>query len=372
MRKIGIITLNGYFNYGNRLQNYALQETLRKYNYQVDTIWVDNIRRKEETNKNVKSALKSPKKILKKIYKKIYLDPLNNQRELRFKEFSRKYINEHSIKIAENNLPEEFLSQYEYFVTGSDQVWNPHFTKGSPLYHLTFAPKHKRIAYAPSFGVSEIPKEYSDDFKQWLSEMEHLSVREEAGANIIKLMTRRDASVVADPTMLLTKEEWLKIAKPAENKPKEEILLTYYLGQLPEETQKFIEQYAQKFNLKVVNLAKAREKEYYLTDPSEFLDYINSAKLFVTDSFHGAVFSILFETPFVVTNRAGSLPSMNSRIDTLLSTYKLEERHIQNIKGNALEINYSYVRDIIRQERERAFKYLSTALTVEKTVEEND
>src|SRR5699024_7837720 len=119
-------------------------------------------------------------------------------------------------------------------------------------------------------------------------------------------LTGRKAEVVADPTLLLTKESWLIVAKPASNKPKESYLLTYFLGVVTAEVKEKIDEYARKYKLKVVNLAQPKNKKYYLTNPSEFLDYINSATLFLTDSFHGTVFSILFETPFIVTDRKGN------------------------------------------------------------------
>src|SRR5699024_7327637 len=134
----------------------------------------------------------------------------------RFKEFSHKFIKETDFKITDDYLPNK-LNDYDFFVTGSDQVWNPFFTNSSSLYFLTFAPRKKRIAYAPSFGISEVPDLLRENFTKWLSEIEHLSVREDAGADIIKQLTNRDSEVVADPTLLLTKESWLSIAEPAFN-----------------------------------------------------------------------------------------------------------------------------------------------------------
>lgn len=361
MEKIGIITLNGYFNFGNRLQNYALQEVLKTFEYDVETIRINNTKNKKTKEVNQKKKI-NINMIIKKLKHELFLKKRIKMRSERFKQFSEEHINETNYQITEFDLNEEELLTFSFFVTGSDQVWNPYFMKGSPLYFLTFAPKEKRIAYAPSFGVSEIPEEFERNYMKWLNEMKSLSVREEAGAKIIKKYTGRDAQVVADPTLLLTKEQWLTLSEPAKNKPKQKYLLTYYLGQLPQETKDFINIYSKKYDLKIVNLVNHKDKEYYLTDPAEFLDYINSASLFVTDSFHGAVFSIIFETPFVVTNRAGSLPSMNSRIETLLSTYQLENRHINNIDGNALEANFDHVIPILNKERKIAMEYLQKEL----------
>lgn len=370
MKKIGIVTLNGYFNYGNRLQNFALQEVLKYHDYEVETVWV-----KKENNtvndsnllRKITRTIMKPSTILRKINNIRYLDKLNRNRERRFKEFSKKYINETSFSITEDYLPEKYLEKYEYFITGSDQVWNPYFTNASPLFFLTFAPKNKRIAYSPSFGISDIPEEHVEDYKKWLSDMSFLSVREEAGASIIKGLTGREAPVLADPTLLLNKRDWLSIAKPAADKPNDDFILTYFLGEIPKDTQKLINKYRKEYNLTVINLANPKYRDFYLTDPSEFLDYINTAKLFVTDSFHGAVFSILFETPFVVTDRKGQLPSMNSRITTLLSTFGLEHRHVNKINKNELmSLNFAHIHPILKEERTNAFEYLNTALSQKK------
>jgi len=367
LKKVGIITLNGYHNYGNRLQNYALQEVLKKLNFEVETIWIDNIRLRSK-NKSILRKLTDtifkPKLIFKKVHYELFLKGDSLRRKNRFEEFSEKYIKETNYTITEENLTNDKLKNFDFFVTGSDQVWNPYFTKGSPIYFLTFAPKEKRIAYAPSFAITEIPKKYESDFKKWLTEMKSLSVREEAGARIIEKLTNRKSEVVADPTLLLTKKEWLQIATPPLNKPKKKYLLTYYLGEITSEVKSLILYCEKKLNLEVVNLANKKEKEYYLTDPAEFLDLINSASLFITDSFHATVFSILFETPFVVTDRAGSLPSMNSRITTLLSTFDMENRHINQVdKKGLLEIEFSNVDPILESLRNKSFLYLNKALS---------
>ena len=368
MKKIGIITLNGYINYGNRLQNYALQETLKKFNYKVETIWIDNKKKKKDSVSKTIKLVQNPKLILKKVYRKFYLNPLKVKRENRFRRFSDDYINETKYSISENYLPKELLNEYKYYVTGSDQVWNPFYIKGSPLYFLTFVPESKRISYAASFGISDIPKDYIDNYTKWLSEMRSISVREKNGAEIVKTLTDRNVPVVVDPTLLLTKEDWLVITKPSKNKPEKDILLTYFLGEIPKSIQSKIKKYKRKYKLEVVNLANPKYKNHYFTDPAEFLDYIYSAKLFFTDSFHGAVFSVLFETPFVVANRKSKTPSMNSRIETLLHTFKLESRHVDNIKEKEiLDVDFSHTFDILASERNRAFDFLNKSINKSST-----
>lgn len=374
MRKIGILTLNGYFNYGNRLQNYALQEVLKSYGFEVETI-INKTQRLTVTKKNtfekIKNVSKKPLsktyRILKnKIANKLYKEKLNELRTNIFKEFSCSYINETNFSIIENNIPDSFSERYDYFVTGSDQVWNPYYRHGSSVDFLKFADKQKRIAYSPSFGIEEIPNEYSELYSKYLSEMHKLSVREMAGAKIIKELTGKDVPVLIDPTLLLSKEKWLSISNVPPNKPLKKYILTYFLGDIPKKRNNYIKSIAKRNDLEIVNLAQINEKASYLTGPSEFIDYINSASVLLTDSFHGAVFSMLLETPFVVFNRSDNQASMNSRFDTLLSTFQLESRLFDNIgtDQDIFEIDYSHVAPILEFEREKAFNYLKDALNI--------
>lgn len=375
MKHIGIITLNGYFNYGNRLQNYALQKTLEKMGYEVDTIVNDTkkVQKKSQTEKRtvidkVKLAAKLPfselaEKVERKVTNRLYSKRRKMRTEL-FKEFSKKYINETDFSITENNTPKSLVDSYDYFIVGSDQVWNPHYQKGSSVEFLTFAPKSKRISYAASFGISSIPEEYKERYATWLAEMNHISVREHAGANIVNELTGRNVEVVVDPTLLLTKEEWLEISEPASDKPMKGYILTYFLGKIPKERKKYIDKIAKENDLEVINLAQMNERTPYLSGPSEFIDYINSAQLFFTDSFHGAAFSIMLNTPFIVFDRAGSSMSMNSRIDTLLDTFDMETRYFNNfINENELfTVDFTKVETILENEKAKAMNYLNRAL----------
>lgn len=377
LRKIGILTLNGYFNYGNRLQNYALQETLRTMGFEVETVINEDLfnRGRKFTFYERMSNLmkKSPVDIFNRFRYKMWTirnrEEIIKSEEIRtniFKKFTLNYIKETNFTISDDTIFEEIMHDYDFFVTGSDQVWNPSYNYGSSIFFLNFAPKHKRIAYAPSFGVSEIKEEYKENYKEWISNMHRLSVREDDGAKIIKELTGRDAQVLVDPTLLLTREKWLSISKQASNKPKGKYLLTYFLGGVPDIHKKQINNIANNNELEVVNLGDIREKETYRTGPSEFIDYINSCSVFCTDSFHGAVFSILLEKPFIVYERMGTSLSMFSRIETLLNKFDLESRKVENIKTNedVFNIDYSHVPPILETERNKAFNYLREALNI--------
>lgn len=368
MKKVAIITLNGYFNYGNRLQNYALQEVLKSLGYDVETVLVKFTDQKQN-NKNIITpffnALLS--KIFKKSVKIIKSRKTGKYRKIRiarFMSFTQDYITETEFSIDENNIPSELPKQFDYFIVGSDQVWNPYYIKGSSIYFLTFVPKGKRLSFAASFGISEIPKEFEEKYRLWLSEMAGLSVREEAGSEIIKKLTGKEASIVIDPTLMLTKDKWLSISKPYIKKPKKKFLLTYFLGDVSEDNKRKIKNIAIENKLEIVNLSSLVDKKYYIADPAEFIDFIYTSDLFLTDSFHGAVFSILLEKPFFVFNRVGKGPSMNSRINTLLSTFKLNNQKWDQIDNiDMFNSDYSHVVDILNFERNKALEYLKSKLS---------
>lgn len=375
MKRVGIVTLNGYFNYGNRLQNYALQETLKSMGFNVDTIVIKSTPKPivQDNKSRFKKVLeKSPIEIYKilenKIWHKLNEKQISQSKLIRtntFKKFTYEYINETSFAISEHDLPNNLSENYDYFVTGSDQVWNPHYINDCSIYFLTFAEKFKRIAYAPSFGVSEIKSEFRDKYQQWLLGMHELSVREEDGAKIIKELTGREVPVLVDPTLLLTKEKWLSIAKEAPNKPQKNFLLTYFLGGVSNNHKKLIKNFAKQNGLEIINLGDIKEKETYKSGPSEFIDYINSCSVLFTDSFHGCVFSILLGKPFVVFNRVGPF-NMGGRIDTLLSKFDLESRKWENILNpdDILSVDYSHVAAILENERNRSIEYLKNAMNI--------
>lgn len=378
MKKVGIITLVGYFNYGNRLQNYATQEVIKGLGYDVETIvYYRVLDRPKESLKQIlirnlvtlgnllqeKNYKAIKKKLTNKLSNKLY-KTIMQERDKLFKLFTQSYINETDYCITDHHVPNNLCEYYDFFITGSDQVWNPSFA-GTPVYFLTFASIHKRIAYAASFGVSKLPENCVEDYRKWISEIPHLSVREQAGADIIKELTGRDAVVLVDPTLMLSKSRWLSISKPAVYKPSKPYLVTYFLGRMADDVKKKIKDIALKKNLEVVHLASFKDKKRYTADPAEFLDYINSAEIIFTDSYHGTIFSMLFEKPFVVCDRISTV-AMHSRIDTILSKFKLESRRWQNMKDKKIndlfEIDFSHVPSILEAERKKAIDFLKVAL----------
>jgi hypothetical protein len=377
MKRVAILTINDYNNYGNRLQNLAAQEVIKSLGFQVETIRYNRFQKNQRNEfsvikdklanfislSNQEKYISIKTRVNNQLNKNCYYKKIDA-----FKNFTNQHIVETNFIINIGNVPNELSEKYDFFVTGSDQVWNPTFGFGSEIDFLTFAPRKKRIAYAPSFGISSIPDLYINNFKSWIDEMGALSIREDAGAKIIKDLTRQNASVLIDPTLMLTKEDWLSISKPHNKKPKKRFLLTYFLGGLSAENYKKVVDIAVENNLEIVNLANVKNKDVYTADPAEFIDYINSSSILLTDSFHGCVFSILLERPFVVFDRKGSIASMSSRIDTLLSKFQLESRKWDRIKKNndIFKIDYSHIPAILYSEREKTLTFLREALEIDK------
>ena len=289
-----------------------------------------------------------------------------NSKVEKFKRFSKLYLYEKKIKFH-NKIDKESFDEYDYCVVGSDQIWNPNFNYPK-LFFLVFAPKEKRISYAASLGVSKIPFIYRGLYKRYLKKFDNLSVREEAGAKIIKNLVGKDAYVHIDPTLLLTKDEWCLLKKEARYKPNRKYILLYILGELSLEQKEFIRQLSIDEDLEIVSLADLKDERRYDADPSEFLDYISSCSLLFTDSFHGTIFSILFNKPFIVIDRVIVGQSMNSRIETLLGMFQLKDRHWNQMINSKdyFNVDYSHTEEILKNERNRSFEYLKKVLQIKK------
>ena len=381
MKKAAILTITDYVNYGNRLQNYAAQELLKSFDLEVESIAnvaIPESKTKLALSVRIKNALKlSPLTLLNKAIGKI--NELKNRekyqqgqraKEKSFREYSVKYMQETDFVISRNNIPIDLGERYDYFFVGSDQIWNPNIRYGSGVDFLTFAPKNKRIALSPSFGVSTIPNEFTQRYIEWLAEMEFLSVREQAGADIIKNLTGRVAPVLVDPTLMLTKQQWLAVSEKGRKKPANAYLLTYFIGALSANRKKSLNELATKNKLEIVQLASLDDLERYDANPGEFVDYINSANIVCTDSFHAIIFSMQMEKPFVVFDREGKSAPMSSRIDTLLAKFKFESRKFSKLQssGDFFKIDYSHLPDILKQERSKVYEYLNKVLQTDKTI----
>lgn len=344
-KHIGVVTIIDVDNYGNRLQNYALCRILEKFGNDVNT-----------------AVFLSP--VQKKIFIRMYLRFLLMSK--RRKEANR---NKMFYEFGKETIKYCFINnkkKFDFYICGSDQIWHPGWY-GDDLMYANFATNNKRISYAASFGVNEIPDDKKDFVSRSLKEMKCISVREEAGAKIVKELTGRDAEVLVDPTFLLNKSEWQKISKKPEYNTDKKYILTYFLGEMSKESITYIEKLSKDSGYEIINLeSKHKNNFWYTTGPAEFIWLIENCELMCTDSFHGSVFSIIMEVPFLVFERKDNLGSMYSRIDTLLKKLNLIDRKFkyQNIE-KAFDKNYDHIPSILNKEKKLSILYLKNALLEE-------
>ena len=191
MKRVAIVPLFDLYNYGNRLQNYALTLTLDRIGCRSCNIIKEN--KSVFIKYNIKQLLNPVLKVK---------DRDHNRNNL-FWAFQK------NIKtICFNDMNN---AEFDYFVCGSDQIWHPRWSNS--FLFLEFAPESKRIAFSASFGVSLLPEEVKAEYKKRLSEMKAISVREETGASIVKELTGKNVPVLIDPTLMLDKDDWRKVSK---------------------------------------------------------------------------------------------------------------------------------------------------------------
>lgn len=236
--KVGIVTINGNENYGNVLQNYAVQEVLKEVGAEAETILnrtqyghcTDSgekinkltpsyIKKYVTSQLNYKYNIKNSNQGLLKAVRfyrahKDEIEKVKEKRREKFIAFKDEYIG-HAEEVLDINKKwtSQQVDKYSYFVSGSDQVWNPIYPSTSSINFLQFAPKEKRITISPSFGINKIPKELQDDYGKWIASIPYLSVREEQGAKIIKELSGKRAKVLCDPTMAVPQNKWIEIEK---------------------------------------------------------------------------------------------------------------------------------------------------------------
>lgn len=346
-------------NYGNRLQNYAVQDILRSCNINNSTISYENGMPIMEKIKYYIQVIFQYKLSGNKLYWQ-FIFP----RKLVFEKFNKRYINTQHITDINQ------IKRADYYVLGSDQVWNTvWYHEGDmkkDLFLLTFCRPEQKVCFAPSFGTEHLPEKWKKWFQENLYTFPALNVREEAGQRIIKELTGQNAEVLIDPTMMLNKDDWLKIAK----KPKKidtdiPYILTYFLGERTERVKQTLKQLAQKYECRVYNLLDITQPEVYVTGPSEFIYMVSRSKLVLTDSFHASVFSFLFEKPFLVYPREGTYSDMMSRIDTLLKKFHLERKYIDSgLQNDLMECDYKKGYAVLTKERQKVMNYLKTIMNI--------
>ena len=377
--KIGIITILKVNNYGAELQAYALQRILNLLGYNAEII--DYLFYKN--SQHIKTMRSKPnfhfgiKKILvEKVYplymwSKTLLHPKDEKvRAQRFTLFHQAHT---KLSKTYRTIDELFSAKLDYdiYMVGSDQVWNPGIYSSLDPYFLKFAPEgKKRLAYASSFGVSEIPSYAYTYYHDSLKAFDVIGVREANAVDLVKNLCGKKAQWVLDPTLLLTKKDWNDIAVVPEvvKNFQNGYILLYELTSCP-----YILRLAYHLNktlsLPIVRVCKSASIEdkdktiLNITDagPAEFIGLFSNAQLVITNSFHGTAFSINLERNFytVVPLRKQN----NSRQQSLLRLFGLENRLLmegeQFPSVNDVSIDYDPVRKLLSEKRNKSIQFLT-------------
>jgi len=372
--RVGLVTITGDSNFGNRLQNYAMQRIISKLGFSCRTIL-----NTPHAAAEARPALVRPGSLVRRLggrlarrvfrgraeRERVAAFRLRGEKDARARAFSRAHIHETDFTIYRDTPTGDLDAMYDYFVVGADQVWNPEFRKLAEIDFLTFAGKRKRIAFSASIGIPEIPEEHRAFYSERLRDFAHISVRENAAAAIVHDLTGRTVPVTIDPTLMLGEADWAALATAHPARPGTDYLLTYFLDPRSAACDELIRSCADRLSLKVVHLNDFSVGTFYAADPAEFLGLVRNARLHFTDSFHGAIFSVIFGTPFVSFDRAWL--NMGSRLDTLLATLKLEhhkfgERMGVNQVERLLARGMAHVGPILERKRAEARAYLASAL----------
>lgn len=365
MKKVGIITFHNAHNYGAVLQTYALQTMIKRLGYNVFII--------NYINKNIKKSyrlIKLSKQPIKCI--KVLIESLKYLKENKERAKVFNYFIEHELNLTKKvkntkKLNTEF-NDFDYFITGSDQVWNYEIVGGlSDAYTLNFGNKSiTRISYAASIGNRKINDKYKQQFKEKLKNINFISVREEDARQELSKIIGKTIKVVLDPTLLLKREDWNNKLKDRKIQNEEYILA--YVVKPNDEYRKIVDDLSQRTGLRVIhfekeNLYENELESAYTKDPFEFVNLIKNAKYIVTTSFHATVFSIIYHKKFFV------IPHVNtgSRITSLLEKLKIENRIFYKLNDFLkfdydLEINYEQIDENLEEERIKSIQFLKEAL----------
>lgn len=345
--KIGIVTelTKESVNYGNVLQAYALNQYLNKNKqYKTETLLVNGIIYKKITSYNPIIFLNKVKRVLKSKFEKKYDDFDFASRRNNFKKFINK------INVCEvNNISEIENLNYDCVIVGSDIVWVQDRGVVNRLKFLDFS-LNKKISYAASFGGDYIPKENRKFIKKYLSDFSFVSVREKSTVDLLNKIGVDNVKHVCDPTLLLTRNDWESIEKSVKIEGK--YIFVYLLGK-DDKQRNIIKKVALENNLKIVSVPHANGHYDQVDDdfadinisdcsPENWIYLIHNAEFVFTDSFHGTVFSSIFEKKFIVVKRKNNVKINNRMLDYINNIGESDKFVYLNEAFSLKKMNWNY------------------------------
>lgn len=383
--EILILTQPLHTNYGGLLQAYALQQILKGMGHDVVTDRLGVVRKLPLWNRALRFLYHAVQFCILKNYRYYpyrYLFVSFDKESKAKRSISintDRFVNTHidtiDLLTRSNESVIDAVRQFDAIVVGSDQVWRATMSD-IPTYFLSFtkAINVKRIAYAASFGTDDL-NEYSKMDMKIASEsiklFDAVSVREKSGVHLCRDYFKMDAVHVLDPTMLLSKDDYLKLIEEEDKPCSENILLTYVLDRTQEKND-IIQRVGEALHLTSCengavkyfsNVVESNVSECIYPSVSRWVAGFRDAQFVVTDSFHGTVFSIIFNKPFVaiLNSRRGS-----SRFISLLSVLGLENRLISTtndlLEEHLKPIDYTEVNKILNDWRYLSISFMERHL----------
>lgn len=370
--KVGIFTLPLHHNYGGVLQAFALSQILSKNDFDV---WLINHNPEHTTYKKLKLHIRNI--ILKYIFKKNILIRLKKDQQItdcHVINFIKKHFPQQTINYHNNNYYKFDENNFDIVIVGSDQVWRKQYVRNDLFHYFLDFTKSKKIAYAASFGLPEW--QYTDletkKIENLLKEFTSISVREKSAKDLITINLNLQSTQVIDPALLLNISEYKQLIDTNEhiNKNLKGDIFTYILDS-NQQKRNCISEIEKKNKLSAFSVLNEKYENYQFKSNErimppieEWLYGLSKAKYVITDSFHGCVFAILFNKPFLVfANKERGL----ARFTSLLELFSLEYRIIEDTQYFDFQIldmpiNWDSVNATIEKKRKEATNFLLNSL----------
>ena len=366
MRKIGQLTFHASHNYGSVLQAYALSKQLQLMGYETEFI---NLR--PQSQKDAYQII-TGRGIHRAFHYLLY--PALKKRYNHYERFINQVLPITKKEYTSTAALCEEQFNYDAYVCGGDQIWNPTCPDFETAYYLQFLPENsiaKKISYSPSFGKTEFDDGTLANIARWVQRFDYISVREQRGADLIQCVSGRTVKTVCDPVLLLDKTEWERLAvQPKYKKP---YILVYFLEN-NHGSRDLIDYLHRTLGYDVVLLneyIRDYVKPYhkaFSASPEEFIGLFMNASFIYTNSFHGTAFATIFEKPFIsaiAVDQENVANNNDSRKIDYLKRIGLEDRLYRSgipTRKYLTNIDYTKPKEEIDRFRKESMDYLKYAL----------
>ena len=365
-RKILTLTCHNVYNHGATLQQLALLKQLEAMGFEAETInYTPDYLNQHFKWTKVSNAFFAKNVLLKMLYwvLKFPSNLWNRQRKWRFDAFESKTLRIHPGKYTSNKALKNNLPEADAYICGSDQVWNSYFQNGKdPAFYLDFVPQDKlKISYAASFAIDAIDPNLQDFVREKISRLDWVSVREASGVQLVQDLGIENVTQVLDPVFLVEPAYWETFVKPFTAR-----YIFVYDFDTNATLREFALQQAKARGLQIYtvnNNIRYADKNFYLHGPDVFLSLVHGAELVLTNSFHAVAFSLIFQKPFMVFNRAEKI---NTRMRDLLASLDLSPLLVNSLEDCEVAlapIEYAGVAVKLATAKQRSQEFLTAALS---------